>query len=254
MIFDESDVRAVIHLLGDVAALEGTSQHRKRMLLDGLVKLVDADMWMWSLSPELDPHKNPVYTCCLSGGFEEDQFSKFLVALEHPDMGRLTAPFVEEVQSSKRQLTRLPSEFDPENELMKSEAFDYWVKAEVGPALLSFRPIENERFSVVALYRKPGRGPFTPAQANLVHVTLGEIPWLHEEGWPGEAVSEVPKLTRQQRLTLNLLLEGLNRNEIAQKMSLSPHTVGDYLKVVYQVFQVSTQAELLAKFGQGSGR
>ena len=32
-------------------------------------------------------------------------------------MGRLTAPFVEEVQSAKRHLTRLPSEFDPNNEL-----------------------------------------------------------------------------------------------------------------------------------------
>ena len=85
MTFADSDIRSVIHLLGDVSAAGGTSQHRKRLCCSMvLAKLVNAEMWKWSLSPELDPHKNPVYTCCLSGGFEKGQFSKFLVALEHP--------------------------------------------------------------------------------------------------------------------------------------------------------------------------
>ena len=123
-----------------------------------------------------------------------------------------------------------------------------------GPAVLSFRPIQDGLTSVLALYRKPGREPFSKAEADLTHITLSEIPWLHEQGWPGNVSQKVPQLSRQLRLTLNLLLEGLSRDEIATNMSLSRHTVGDYLKALYQYFQVSSQTELIAKFATTTSR
>ena len=253
-VFSDSNLRAVVSLLGEVAALEAPISHKKRFFVDGLSTLISADLWMWNLAPELDPAKMPVFTSAMSGGFVGDQFSRFLVALEHPDMARLTAPLAEELKTEGRHLTRLPSEFDPENDLMRSEAFHYWEKAQVGPALLSFRPIGNGCASGVAFYRHPDRKPFNKAEADLAHLALSEIPWLHEEGWPGAASSEVAKLSRQQRLTLNLVLEGLGRKEIATQMSLSPHTIGDYLKALYKHFQVSTQVELITKFQEPVSR
>ena len=124
----------------------------------------------------------------------------------------------------------------------------------MGPAVLSFRPVEKGGTSVVALYRSGGREPFDKSEADLIHLTLSEIPWLHQEGWAGDAVATTPKLSRQQRLTLNLALEGLNRSQIAERMSLSTETVGGYLKQVYRHFNVASQTQLMARFTAASIR
>ena len=41
------DVREIIHLLGQVAVQDGDLPFKRRLLVDGLGKLVQADYWFW---------------------------------------------------------------------------------------------------------------------------------------------------------------------------------------------------------------
>jgi DNA-binding CsgD family transcriptional regulator len=55
-------------------------------------------------------------------------------------------------------------------------------------------------------------------------------------------------LSRRLSQTLSLLLDGKSEKEVARVMGLSPRTVHEYVTALYQHFQVSSRAELLAYF------
>jgi DNA-binding CsgD family transcriptional regulator len=63
-----------------------------------------------------------------------------------------------------------------------------------------------------------------------------------------EPLQKAAALSPRRRETLELMLRGLSEKEIANAMKLSPHTVHERIKDLYQVFGVSRRAELLALF------
>jgi DNA-binding NarL/FixJ family response regulator len=62
------------------------------------------------------------------------------------------------------------------------------------------------------------------------------------------AKDKVLNLSPRQRQVLSFLLAGHSLKEVAQKLELSEHTVGDYVKRIYKHFSVSSRAELSALF------
>lgn len=59
------------------------------------------------------------------------------------------------------------------------------------------------------------------------------------------AIKSVPALTRREKELLQLLAEGLNGPQIAEKLFLSPHTVESHRKNLMQKFGVSNTQALL---------
>jgi DNA-binding NarL/FixJ family response regulator len=55
-------------------------------------------------------------------------------------------------------------------------------------------------------------------------------------------------LSKRLRETLSLLLEGYSEKQVASELNLGVRTVHDYVTMLYQHFQVSSRAELLAYF------
>ena len=55
-------------------------------------------------------------------------------------------------------------------------------------------------------------------------------------------------LSKRLRETLSLLLEGHSEKQVASELKLAPRTVHDYVTMLYEHFQVSSRAELLAYF------
>ncbi len=247
-ILEESDVRAMIRLLGEVAARQGSHDEKKAELMNGLCRLVGADFWVWALATSFVPGEQPVYTAMSTGGFDEGQFPKLLVAYEHPDLAILTKPLAEEVAEKNEQITRLRTEYDPEDFFAACGANPLWRKADVGPPLLCYRPIQKGCVSGIGIYRRFDRPLFDEREALVADIILSEVPWLHEKGWPWSSAVKVPSLPHRCRLVLSLLLEGLPRKEIAERMDITVNTVGDYTKRIYAYFQVRSQSELLARF------
>jgi len=97
----EDDVRSMIRLVGEVAALEGEHAAKKRYLMDGLCVLIDAEIWLWGLSCQTVPGAPQVYVNFTAGGMSDEQFPRLLKAIGHPDMFWVVAGFFKEL-SEKR--------------------------------------------------------------------------------------------------------------------------------------------------------
>ncbi|MEC5128269.1 helix-turn-helix transcriptional regulator [Verrucomicrobiales bacterium BCK34] len=243
----------MVRLLGEVAILETGHDERKRFLMNGLCDLIDADYWVWALATKFVADEQPVYTSMTTDGFESDQFPKLLVAFEHPDIGLLTAPLAREMAEKGIQITRLREDYDPDDFFPRCGATPLFSKANVGAPLLTFRPIQNGCVSAIGVYRQFSSERFTIREAQIAHIILSEVHWLHNQGWPWSSAIHVPQLPLRCRLVLNLLLEGLSRKQIADQMEISVHTVSGYVKQVYEYFGVNSHAELIARFRCGDG-
>lgn len=94
-------------------------------------------------------------------------------------------------------------------------------------------------------YRPWGAKPFGERErriARLLHVQLLRLMTV-------PAAAEMsPRLSPRLKQTLDLLLAGEGVKQIAQSLDLSPHTIGDYVKALYQKFDVRTRAELLSRY------
>ena len=85
----------------------------------------------------------------------------------------------------------------------------------------------------------------------LVQTVSSEADWLQNCAKNVTAKEKILKLSPRQRQVLSFLLAGYSLKEVAPKLELSEHTVGDYVKQIYKQFSVSSRAALLALFISG---
>lgn len=248
----ESDVRALVRLLGETVSVEGDHTVKKRYLMDGLCKLVDADAWVWGLMCQPGDGKPQIYVNLVHGGFDDDRYGKYLKALDHPEMSWVAQRFFQDLESEGCQVTRRRDQIVEDDVYLKTEASGLWLDADIGSLMMSARALDQSA-STIGIYRGASQSAFTERESRIAHIVLSEVPWLHEMGWPEDRGVTVPRLNRRLRLVLNLLLEGFDRKTIADQLGISVHTVGDYCKEIYSHFAVSSQSALLARFFQGNG-
>lgn len=237
----------MVRLVGETVALRGDHAQAKRFLMDGLLRMVDADCWAWTLG-YLHPDKPPIYVSIQHGGFSPEGFAKYIHAVEHPEMQELTAPFSREIMEAEGQVTRLRQEIDGKNRFEESAAYPVWIEADLEALMLSAKPLDRASTSLIAIYRRAGRPLFNERERQIAHILLSEVPWLHATGWPEDFGVQTPTLSRKKRLVLHLLLEGNSRKIVADQLELSVHTVCDYVKEIYQTFGVRSHAELMRRF------
>lgn len=249
----ENDVRAMVRLVGSVAG-PGDHAVKKQSLMRGLCDLIGAKKWAWALSCNFAADRPPVYVGFLHRGFSKEEFACFLRACEHPDTQQTNGRLIEEFRRRQTHLTRRQEEIDPENRYADlPELRGLWERADVGAVIMSLRPIGVNGQSLIGVYRSVGAPPFTPRESRMAHIILSEVGWLHEQGWPEEHSSHVPRLSPRQRVTLNLLLDGQSRKEIADHLAISVNTVSGYVKDVYRHFGAQSHAELMSRFQSGDG-
>jgi DNA-binding CsgD family transcriptional regulator len=253
MTLSEADVRAMVRLLGEVAALKGGHTEKKRALMEGLCDLIDADSWVWCLCVDLVPGERLTTVSFQKGGLTDEQFGEFFKAVSHPDEQKLFAPFAEELARQGTHTTRLRQQTDPGDNFATSASRQLWLKAGVYPGILSARPLDERSISLLGIYRQPGRPDLSERESRIAHIVLSEVPWLHEQGWPEDRGVTVPRLAPRARIALNLLLQSQSRKQIADHMGLSIHTVSGYIKEIYRHFGVRSHAELMRHFLVGDG-
>ena len=136
-LLSEADVRPMVRLLGEVAMLRGGHEKKKRRLVEGLCQLIHADHWVWTLACQYEVGKPPVYVCFLHGGFNEDQFSLYLMAVEHQASRSMTASLINEMRERKSHVTRTIEQIDPVGKFSNFEATPFWRQAGIGTLLIS---------------------------------------------------------------------------------------------------------------------
>lgn len=249
----EDDFRAVVRILGDIGNMSGTPDEKRHHLMRELCQIIGADCWFLGVSPLMQPGQQPVYLFHNHGGLDEPRLSRLLQAIEHPDSGAMTAPIARAMIETGSHVTRLRQQIIPDERFLASPAFSLWAAANVGPIILSLRPAPGYGTTVIAFYRTLSAPLFSPREARIAHIVLTEVRWLHEEGMPHTEAVPITTLPPRCRLILHQLLAGRPRKVIAADLSISIHTVNDYLKQIFRHFGVQSQVQLIARFRNGDG-
>lgn len=248
---DNSDVRSIVRLLGEIIAMRGDINDCRRALMDGLCPLVGADAWLWCMA-EIEPGKALSHSGILHGGFDDERFTWFLKAINHPSLAKANHRAAEQLATEGRHITlgRRRIE-DPSAPILSGESGDLWHKAGVGTLMLSLRPMEHGGATGVGLYRNPGGADFNEREIRIAHIVLTEVSWLHYENFPEK--HSLSRLSPRHRTVLNLLCEGWPRKKIAAHLKISENTVHGYAKELFRHFDVHSQAELITRLTKGTG-
>ncbi len=141
----ETDVRAIVRLLGRVSMAGGDLAHKRQHLLIELCELIDADAWTWSLGRRPDR-------------------KRATVCLDRATGGRRATP-----------AAAAPA-------LPAGHVHDLVLDSPSGARVqLTVSQISDDIVSSITLARQPDRPPFAPREAKIAKIILSEIPWLHEK-------------------------------------------------------------------------
>ena len=115
--------------------------------------------------------------------------------------------------------------------------------------VVSLRNVDiPNRVELIDIDRPFGAKPFGEHEAALLKFLHDEIAPLVGVRLATEAHLCRDGLSRRLNETLSLLLDGDSEKQIAKQLELSAFTVHRYVAKLYQHFQVSSRAELLAYF------
>ena len=251
----DDDVRAMVRLLADVAVLEGGHAAKKRALMDGLCRMVEADGWLWTMT-RLDLARDaPMSLGTMHGGLTDEQVAGWIQMnhdTAHPPPEH--KPLGEQVRRG-RHFTRSRDQLvDDASWYGHPTVRRHRLACGIDHSMHSIYPLDEPGlFSGVGFYRLRGRPAFTARQRRIAHIVLSEVDWLHYAELPPDRGRAVPSLSPRQRVVMELLLEGRSRDEIARLLHISPHTAHDHTKAVYRHFHVSSQVQLIRRFKTGDG-
>jgi len=103
------------------------------------------------------------------------------------------------------------------------------------------------------LFRPEGAPPFSPAEIRAGQELMSGLGELLPNMAPLGKTS-LHDLPPRQRQVFSRLIQGRSEKEIATDLSLSPATIHDHIKALYQTFSVSSRAELLASYHSLTGK
>ncbi|HEX8916520.1 MAG TPA: helix-turn-helix transcriptional regulator [Humisphaera sp.] len=254
------DVRAIVRLLGEVAEMAPTPADpaaRKRHLLTGLAAMVGADVWLWHQGRGMPPKESPMLFAELHGGYDSDeQRTHHLLALTDPEFDARCQQRIGDhcAWDAAPHVTRTRRQFvDDTVWYAGTEYARRLCQAGLDDCMLAMYLLAPDAWSGIGLWRRAGRDPFSARDRCIVHVVTSEVDWLHREGTDVPAADHVVSLPPRLRQVLLLTLAGHGRKEIAAKLDLSPHTIGDYHKALHKHFGVRSRVELMRQFMSGGG-
>jgi DNA-binding CsgD family transcriptional regulator len=115
--------------------------------------------------------------------------------------------------------------------------------------VVSIRVVDvPQRPEAILIDRPHGAAPFGTREVALLKLLHDEIAPLVGVRLTTEEHLSRDGLSKRLRETLSLLLEGYSEKQAASDLKLATRTVHDYVTMLYQHFQVSSRAELLAYF------
>jgi DNA-binding CsgD family transcriptional regulator len=249
----ETDVREIVRLLSDVAILDGGLADKKRALMTGLQRLVAADGWLWSVTRVDVATQTPISIGLMHAGLNNEQLAGWLEASQSSCPPPEDAPMFELTRTGKH-FTRSRQQVVADDEWYSHPAVvRHRLRQGIEHFLYSVYPLdkENELYSAIGLFRFCGRSGFSDRESRIAHILLSEVEWLHFAELPGDRGRKVPLLTPRQRVVLIMLIEAHDKDEISRLLHISPHTVKDHIKAIYEHFEVSSQLELIRRFRFG---
>jgi DNA-binding CsgD family transcriptional regulator len=247
-------VGALLSLVGEVIELDADRPARKRHLLAGLLRLMNAQVGFQVHHDHFRPGTAGTVADWLDLGWANQ--SDRALAVEPYLQGGVDEPAVERLraltQGGAAPVTVRRRELVCDRVWYRHPTVvDRLLRARIGDAIYSVRPLAGgAAVHGIVLSRERSAPPFSAEDRELLAIVHDQLAWVLSE--PRSPTEEV-HLSPRQRETLEQLLAGHSIKEIAASLGLSFHTVAEYVRGVYRAYGVRSRGELLARF-VASGR
>lgn len=248
---DAADALAIVKLFSDVLHHGNDPLLQKRMILDGVAEMVDADYWVWAKGIFNASTKNGKILSLDYGnriGLSEQQMLDLNAGNYEGDAVKI----MDMILNGKHHGTRTRRDIVKYGFLWHMSPIYRKHRKPLGldDFLISlYRPQEGI-ISGVGFHRAKGQQPFTGRDRFVVHTVVGGCDWLHKHSTDFPVEDDVA-LTRNERRVLTQLLTGDAYERIGQSLEMKPSTVTDYAKKVRQRYGFKSRAELQAYFASG---
>jgi DNA-binding CsgD family transcriptional regulator len=242
----ETDVAALLRLVGEVAELHADKIVRRTHVLKGLLSLIGgrSAVAMEAASCDEGPLAragtviNVNYGCEL----EARQSELFLLHNDPAD------PAMPEFIAARGQTVTMVRHVD-DNTFYRSEHYNVVRRPfDIDHSLYCRTPLPDGNDLIVGIQRCPGDPVFSDRDKALAHLLHSNAPHVYCCGKP--AVKELDQLAPRLQPVLRYLLQGDAEKEVAAKLNLSRHTVHRYTQAIYQKLGMHSRAELLANYAR----
>ena len=225
---------------------------RRQAFLAVLTEVVDADAGQWAWGRGTPNGASVLPVAIIDCGMSRTQRTALASWVLDPEAERLFHARVHARRGKQACVTSTRQDIIPDAEwqarpimrqCLKRAGFDGWLH--------SVRYSAPDTWSSLMLYRKVGRIPFDPQQAELADLAMSSVTWMHstnEEILPPQALVG---LKPRQRMVMLMLLDGQTRRSIALQLGITEDTVSDHVKAIYRHFHVGSASELAAIFLRG---
>jgi DNA-binding CsgD family transcriptional regulator len=242
----ESDMAALLRLVGEVTELPANKGVRRTHVLSGLIKVIGgrSAAFMEMALPDEGPlaRAGTVINIQTSCEAEERYAERFLV---HNDPADPALP--EFIAARGQTLTMIRNVED--KQYYRSPHFDIVRRPfDIDHSLYCRLPLPDGTDVSVGIQRSPGDPPFSERDKAIIHLLHTSAPHVYHVGTP--ARPEVDRLAPRLQPVFRYLLQGDAEKEVAAKLKLSPHTVHRYAQTIYRELDVHSRGELLATYAR----
>jgi DNA-binding CsgD family transcriptional regulator len=247
------DAGAMIALLSATAVVEGGIRAQKQFLMEGICRMIGAQVWMWACSRVTPPGKVIGFNFIDGGYTFAEQRSLALISFSADSVTQRTS--AQMVLEGKLPFTRTRRQFLSDEDWYGGEHYKrFHAPTGLDDSLLSLHSMGPDGLTGgIGFHRLAGQGYFSERDRYLVHLITSEVGWLHEQETIPQAAELAHSLTTREHHVLLLLLAGNSRKQIALRMGISEHTVNHHMKQIHQHFKVASAGELMAKFINATG-
>ena len=250
------DLRDVYRLIGECQDVGADPVEWRRTMLDGVCRLVDAPLGMGGEGRWVGPGRRFefIWGPMNIGPFDPKglrfwaEHSRTNLTDNDPIFGPLSRVRAPLVTRSREQLLEDREWYRCPLCATVREAlgFDHAVFSGYGLA----GPGE---VNMISLARTPGDRSFSARERRLLHIFHHELgPLIGGRLARGRNGAAKP-LSPRMRQTLDRLLEGDGEKQVARQLGLSLPTVHQYVTELYRRYNVSSRAELMARWVRRSG-
>jgi DNA-binding CsgD family transcriptional regulator len=237
-------VGELVRLLREMRELEASGEDATTHAAKGVVRLVRADAGGLVLARGVSGSAGSIIGASLDGfpsSLEQEVGAFYGDVKEIVDVA---ADALVAIDPQGNGVCRLRRQLLPDQEWYRSPfVAEYRRRWRLDDSIYGGTRSAIGNYAGIGLFRAWGKRPFSEEDAQLAE--------LFAEGCRGAVFAGGgrlrPALSPRQEETLQCLLTGDSAKQIADKLGLSIHTVGDYIKAVYRAHGVNSRAELLTR-------
>jgi DNA-binding CsgD family transcriptional regulator len=256
-------VTQLLRLTGEVACLRDDPRTWRLSLLASLNQLLPSAVSAAFILKNVAPDAPPTVLSLFDNGFKSETQRQFF--LREFNNAPFRDPFFRTcidrfLETRPKCLTAIRKDFvDDERWYSSPHLEEYRRPANIDDALFSILQGANRGDALVLCAFRAWEGGAHPARfASRERLVLDALhnglDWIYKAEEATQRLTRASALAPRLRQTLEYLLAGHTERQVALKMSLSVHTVHDYVKALYVHFGVSSRGELISRWMQTGGQ